>query len=118
MHCCLSGRLCPCTRRQPALFASSAPACLLAGLLPTHPHHARLPCLPGPACSRRGGKLRTSEYAVADRGPRQEVPPEWVPQLQLHMLCTGGQGWEQSEVGGRSVLPAGAAACLPSGGGT
>lgn len=39
--------------------------------------------------SRRGGRLRTSEFAVSDRGPRQEVPPEWVPQLQLHMLCAG-----------------------------
>lgn len=39
--------------------------------------------------SRRGGKLRTSEFAVADKGPRQAVPPEWVPQLQLHMLCAG-----------------------------
>ncbi|KAL4438693.1 hypothetical protein ABPG77_006297 [Micractinium sp. CCAP 211/92] len=41
--------------------------------------------------SRRGGRLRTSEFAVADRGPRQAVPPEWVPQLQLHMLCAGTQ---------------------------
>ena len=37
----------------------------------------------------RGGRLRTSELAVADRGPRQAVLPEWVPQLQLHMLCAG-----------------------------
>ncbi|EFN52793.1 hypothetical protein CHLNCDRAFT_138438 [Chlorella variabilis] len=39
--------------------------------------------------SRRGGRLRTNEFAVADRGPRTAVPPEWVPQLQLHMLCAG-----------------------------
>ena len=39
--------------------------------------------------SCRGGKLRTSEFAVADKGPRQGVLPEWVPQLQLHMLCAG-----------------------------
>lgn len=26
---------------------------------------------------------------MADRGPRQQVPPEWVPQMQLHMLCAG-----------------------------
>ncbi|PRW39169.1 Restriction endonuclease type II-like [Chlorella sorokiniana] len=39
--------------------------------------------------SRRGGRLRTSEFAVADKGPRQGVPPEWVPQIQLHMLCAG-----------------------------
>lgn len=28
-------------------------------------------------------------YALADRGPRQEVEPLWIPQLQLHMLCSG-----------------------------
>lgn len=39
--------------------------------------------------SRRGGRLRTSEFAVSDRGPRAAVPQEWVPQLQLHMLCAG-----------------------------
>lgn len=44
---------------------------------------------PAAAPSRRGGRLRTSEFAVADKGPRQAVPPEWVPQLQLHMLCAG-----------------------------
>ena len=50
-------------------------------------------CKPVPPAHRllccRGGRLRTSELAVADRGPRQAVLPEWVPQLQLHMLCAG-----------------------------
>ncbi|GAB4823700.1 hypothetical protein N2152v2_010746 [Parachlorella kessleri] len=28
-------------------------------------------------------------YLLSDRGPRHDVKPEWVPQLQLHMLCAG-----------------------------
>ncbi|GLI64376.1 hypothetical protein VaNZ11_007639, partial [Volvox africanus] len=39
---------------------------------------------------RRGGKGRlVSEFFISDRGPRQEVSPLWIPQLQLHMLATG-----------------------------
>lgn len=34
----------------------------------------------------RKGSLK---YIVRDRGPRCGVLPEWVPQLQLHMLCAG-----------------------------
>lgn len=30
-------------------------------------------------------------YQLHDRGPRQHVAAEWVPQLQLHMLCAGTQ---------------------------
>lgn len=62
-------------------------------LHPTHPYSVNPPFQP-----HRGGKLRTSEFAVADKGPRQGVLPEWVPQLQLHMLCAGETGGEQGQV--------------------
>jgi hypothetical protein len=34
------------------------------------------------------GRLRL-QYALRDKGPRQQVPAHWVPQLQLHLLATG-----------------------------
>ena len=34
----------------------------------------------------RGGKRR---FIISDRGPRQRLDTLWIPQLQLHMLCTG-----------------------------
>lgn len=40
--------------------------------------------------TRRGGNGKVkSGFVVSDRGPRDQVPPEWVPQLQLHMLAAG-----------------------------
>ena len=38
-----------------------------------------------PGTSRRGA----NRFLVRDRGPRRQVEPLWVPQLQLHMLCAG-----------------------------
>lgn len=69
-----------------------ARSCFRNKLLPPCIRHrpASPPPASTPAC--RGGKLRTNEFTVADRGPRQGVPPEWVPQLQLHMLCAGEAG--------------------------
>jgi hypothetical protein len=37
---------------------------------------------------RANGKLH-ARYVVSDRGPRERVAVEWVPQLQLQMLCAG-----------------------------
>ena len=34
------------------------------------------------------GRLRL-QYVLRDKGPRQQVPAHWVPQLQLHLLATG-----------------------------
>ena len=42
------------------------------------------------ASTRRGGNGKVKAgFVVSDRGPREQVPPEWIPQLQLHMLCAG-----------------------------
>eukprot|EP00887_Chlorella_sp_A99_P000528 scaffold17.g528.t1 len=38
---------------------------------------------------RRARGPRGLRYCLHDRGPRPAVAPEWVPQLQLHMLCAG-----------------------------
>ncbi len=38
---------------------------------------------------------------MADKGPRQGVLPEWVPQLQLHMLCAGEAAGRQGAGAGR-----------------
>lgn len=35
---------------------------------------------------KRGGKRR---FILCDRGPRRQLDTLWIPQLQLHMLCTG-----------------------------
>ncbi|PSC73441.1 Restriction endonuclease type II-like [Micractinium conductrix] len=43
--------------------------------------------LPLWALSKGRQAAHVKQFAVADRGPRMVVPPEWVPQLQLHMLC-------------------------------
>jgi hypothetical protein len=40
---------------------------------------------PNPRRHRGGRRL----YILSDRGPRDIIPPEWVPQLQWHMLCSG-----------------------------
>lgn len=91
---------CTCRRCRRQIPAAAA-------LMPqTQPHPTDLATWHG-----RSGKLRTSEFAVADRGPRQEVPPEWVPQLQLHMLCAGG--WVGGCLLRRHWLPAGTGCCFP-----
>ena len=42
--------------------------------------------VPRSAVGRAGAPAK---YVLRDHGPREQVPPEWVPQLQMHMLCTG-----------------------------
>ncbi|KAG7670562.1 hypothetical protein NADE_002180 [Nannochloris sp. 'desiccata'] len=35
-----------------------------------------------------GGKRKKRKFVVCDRGPRSQFDVLWVPQLQLHMLCS------------------------------
>jgi hypothetical protein len=47
---------------------------------------------PFPMHRCRNGRFRAGLYLLADRGPREVLPPEYIPQLQLHMLCAGEDG--------------------------
>jgi len=38
--------------------------------------------------SQQGGWKKRRKFVVCDRGPRSQLDVLWVPQLQLHMLCS------------------------------
>lgn len=46
-------------------------------------------CPFGMVSSRRANGKLHARYVVSDRGPRERVAVDWVPQLQLQMLCSG-----------------------------
>ena len=42
-----------------------------------------------PGAYRRRGKVAGTRYTLSPGYPASKVQPQWVPQLQLHMLAAG-----------------------------